>query len=268
MKTEEKKNQMERTLKMIMKKTGFTLIELLVVISAISLLMAMLLPALSSARDTAKSVGCMSNLRQMSLAVEMYTNNSNGYYPPAWVICDGYSVTWCGRYYKEDGVKYLDVTGGPLWPYLQDKKIMRCKTFSLSQPKVKFAGSGEILGYGINCQYVAGDPVVDLDDGAWGMTSYARPARVNQIKRPGETVLFADSAKVKNGALEEEIFVYPRFDHEGGENNKAIHYRHRGRANTVFCDGHADRLAPELVENVPIGENRCYWFPNRFMDRN
>ena len=268
MNSREKKNQMGRTLELVTKKAGFTLVELLVVISIISMLMAILLPALSSARQMAKGVSCMSNLRQMSLAVQMYTNESDGYYPPAWVIYDGYSITWCGKYYKEDGVKYIDAAKGPLWPYLQEKEILRCRTFSISHPQVKFTGSGEISGYGINCQYVAGDPVVDTNDGAWGMTSYAKPAGINQIRRPGETVLFGDCAKIKSRVHGEEIFIYPRFKHDGSENKKTIHYRHRGKANVVFCDGHTDSLAPELVENEPIGEDRCYWIPNRLMDRN
>ena len=116
---------MRQVLKLSAEKTGFTLIELLVVIGIISILMGILLPALSSARQIAKGVSCLSNLRQMSLAVQMYTGDSDGYYPPAWVIYEDYSITWCGKYYKEDGVKYLDVTYGPLWPYLQEKQTMR-----------------------------------------------------------------------------------------------------------------------------------------------
>ena len=267
MNSREKKNQMGRTLELVAKKAGFTLVELLVVISIISMLMAILLPALSSARQMAKGVSCMSNLRQMSLAVQMYTNESDGYYPPAWVIYDGYSITWCGRYYKEDGVKYIDVTNGPLWPYLQEKEIMRCGTFSISHPQVKFTGSGEISGYGIDCQYVAGDPAVDLNDGAYGMTSYARPARVGQIRRPGETILFADCARVKKGIHGEELFIYPLYKHNTTEKNYAtFHFRHRGKANAAFCDGHADTVKP--LELDPAGDGKCGWIANDLMDRN
>lgn len=63
------------------KKQGFTLIELLVVVAIIALLMAILLPSLAKARKQAKATACMSNLRQMGLAVHMYAQEYNGTIP-------------------------------------------------------------------------------------------------------------------------------------------------------------------------------------------
>lgn len=71
---------------------GFTLIELLVVISIISLLLAILLPSLAQARKASQSTVCMSNLRQVGVAVTLYTNDFKGWLPcatrsggtPAW----------------------------------------------------------------------------------------------------------------------------------------------------------------------------------------
>ncbi len=63
-----------------MKKRSFTLIELLVVIAIIAILAAMLLPALQSARDRAKSSGCVSNLKQAGILATQYMDDHNGFW--------------------------------------------------------------------------------------------------------------------------------------------------------------------------------------------
>ena len=90
-----------------MKKKSFTLIELLVVIAIIAILAGMLLPALGSAKEKAKSVLCVSNLKQMGLAKEMYCNeNDDWVYPARGILPD--NVSWSRMYqnlgYLNEGI--------------------------------------------------------------------------------------------------------------------------------------------------------------------
>jgi prepilin-type processing-associated H-X9-DG protein/prepilin-type N-terminal cleavage/methylation domain-containing protein len=240
---------------------SFTLIELLVVVAIIAILIAILLPSLASARERARTVDCKSNGRQLFLVAQMYTNSWNDSYPPAWNLSITPSIAWCGEYKKVGTVTYMDVTKSPLWPYLQEKKTLFCPTFTGFT--AKYSGSGAISGYGINSQYVAGNPDKDPN----GMNGYMLPARTGQIAAPDRTIIFADCALFDTTAktAKEEIFVYPLYRSNGVQNKASFHFRHGQTANMIFCDGHVENCNAYKTDTV--GSGLFGWMPNNLMDR-
>ncbi|MBN1345780.1 MAG: prepilin-type N-terminal cleavage/methylation domain-containing protein [Phycisphaerae bacterium] len=248
---------------------AFTLIELLVVVAIVALLMAILLPSLGAGRAIARSAVCKSNLHQIHLANQMYAGENHDYYvPAAWDMEDGFGGRhrWHGvressGVHPDPNKNHFDPARGPLVQALgRQGQVKRCPEF------VPFVHEGAMNafeegtgGYGYNDRGVGSRA---YDPKAYGSADsprylWQRAMRVTEIERPGATVMFTDAAFVSGTGpfylieysfAEAPFWVWQRWSppyavYEWGQPVPSIHFRHRGKANVVWVDGHADGRA-------------------------
>ncbi len=258
------------------KKKAFSLVELLVVISVIALLMAILMPALVAARSQAYAAVCKSNLRQLLIAGIGYATENDSFYVPAasdmWDSSGGHH-RWHGVRDNKD--EPFDPLKSPLVGYLAEGKVKECPE------KVKFIkglswsvsfeqGCG---GYGYNMTYLGSRL---WQGGIISMSAYkaayAETTRMEEVRRPSETLMFADTAMSIDGQyLIEYSFAEPPFYVYEGKPvtsfylSPSIHFRHRDRANIGWTDGHIDSRRMAEFENrnvygVDSADMKLGWF--------
>lgn len=215
------------------KRHAFTLVELLVVIAVIGILAALMLPALARSKRSAFRVGCLNNLRQLSLATQLYWHDNRGdAFRFRGTSRRGGDLFWFGWLERgAEGAREFDPKQGVLWPYLEGRGVEICPSFNYASAKIKLKATGASYAYGYN---------VHLS------TSPSRPPlRTDAVHHPSRTALFADAAQVNtfqapasadNPMLEEFYYV--------NSYEATTHFRHDARANVIFLDGHASQEPP------------------------
>lgn len=231
--------------------SAFTLVELLVVIGVVALLISILVPSLTAARGQARQTVCGSNLRELASANRYYADEGGVYVPGASDFLANLK-RWHGE--RDRVGEVFDSSRGPLADYLGPAgRVKRCPVFdsdALARESGGFErGNG---GYGYNNRYV-GSQLASLGANEQVVANDRAGAYVSDVKRPGDTVMFTDSALAQGRSgraartwLIEYSFAEPRFhpQYPGYRATPSIHFRHRDRANVVWCDGHvgAERM--------------------------
>jgi len=218
-------------------RRAFTLVELLVVIGIIALLIAVLLPAMSKARQSAATTACLSNLRQLATAATLYAGDFHGSYPPAqytvvqlpWT----YSYNWDYTVIRNTGSGEKTTSPGLLWTGRTNLRVQQCPSYD-----GRSATAGDpFTGYNYNTSYI----------GRGEGEAIPIPAKMTQVRRPCETALFGDAGATQLGTNKfmrsplRSPSEKPSLSADARING-AQGFRHNNNrsTNVAFCDGHGE----------------------------
>lgn len=200
-------------------RSGFTLLELLVVVAVIGLLAALLLPALSQARDKAKSMSCLNNLHQWNLALSMYFHDNNDAIPR-----------------RGQGVQ-------PLHDIDRPEDWINSLPPLISQPTFQFLATHKAIpkpGAGSVFVCPAARPTTNEYFLSYGMNFYLSPTlrpvphRLSDLPHPNAVAFMADGGCASSSTVP-------------STQSYSVQARHALRASVTFLDGHAGSFAGEYL---------------------
>jgi prepilin-type N-terminal cleavage/methylation domain-containing protein/prepilin-type processing-associated H-X9-DG protein len=213
---------------------SFTLIELLVVIAIIAILAAMLLPALSKARDKARAISCTNNLKQIGTGMRMYVDDHNGTFQKV-RVSDGGTLNAGSWPANPDVVDYMSLEtevhywGLMLHPYIGNKSTFGCPSAVNPNFYPKTESKDNLLKYA-----TYGFPGTFLEG-----------AKEMGIKNPAETVFCQDTFEHRydnNGDMPFDGMT------QWASDAKVVweYFRHNDTCNVPWVDGHVSSIVRHL----------------------
>ena len=219
-------------------KSGFTLIELLAVMGVIGILATLGFSALRFARETSLDIKCKNNLRELSEAAILYSDEHRGLFP--WAMR---TMSDCWDFKTIRGEYVM----GEMWEYTSSKDILAC-------PKCRGRGDnwagGNHTGYNYNSCYAG---KVKGDSG-----KRKGPSRIQDFPNPSGMVLFGDAGYGDPEQMNKFMRApksSKQFDRSGAStrNSGTQSFRHFGRCNASFADGHVEGMAISYTANGKRG---------------
>ena len=234
-----------------LKNYGFTLIELLVVIAIIAILAAILFPVFAQAREKARQSTCLSNMKQLGTAFQMYVQDYDEIFPPA--ASENFDG-WAKRVFP-----YVGMEGQTNWTKAH---IFRCPGDDGEQAWMKTNGHIGRLSYCVN-SFVCNGATWDANGtgkfGGASLGEISEPADtllLVELRRPYLTLNYSpnDQSLPPTDTYKSWICAYTFQGTDLTEaNDPGIKGYHNGMNNWVFADGHAKSM--KALATVPPNKN-------------
>ena len=253
---------------------GFTLVELLVVIGIIALLVSILLPVLGQVRRKAQSTACMSQGRQIYMAMLMFSHDNKGFLPRAYKVGDlssdpqlAKTFAYLQKVAGASGHIDMDDDKGALWKYMKGRetraKVMMCpgdEGEPLEGHPVN-AAYPRNFSYSLNHLIERGGPATALGIKITKVQQSSLRIMIYEELAPNDAwcIMGQHSADVPSGRHGAGMKAAYRSSPGHPE------YKSKGRGNHTFFDGHVESLAPDDL--LPPKGKAAYHFPLMLGDR-